>query len=133
MCGQHIDGADQLIEFTSALYDPRIMQERCRTHTAIKTGSFGFAEWCGAGVIAIADPRTIVRAKEHEGVLGQAMLFECTHHLPHGPIDFHHDIAIETDTGLPLELVAHKERHVRHGMGQIKKEGLLLIAPNEIY
>lgn len=83
-------------------------------------------------MIAVGDPRAVIRGKQDEGVGGDLGGVEGLEDFADRPIEFHHNIAIQAGTRFILELVAAEERHVRHRMGQVKEERPVAVAMNEI-
>src|SRR5699024_6674639 len=79
-------------------------------------------------------PGAIVgKDKNENSVFFQSLIFDGLIDLTDGPIELHHDIAIETGAGLPFEPVAAKERYVRHGMGQIEEKWLISMTFDKIH
>jgi len=100
-------------------------------NAAVEGGAFGFAIGGGAGVVAVDSPRAVVGAEDDDGVFGEVVLVEGLHDLADGPVEFHHDIAVETGARFAFEFFADVERHVGHGVGDVEEEGLVLFPFNK--
>src|SRR5262249_40555545 len=75
--------------------------------------AFPFAQWVRrAGMVAIAQPRSVVRSEDHPGVLLETRSLERGHHLPHRPVDFLDDVAIKAARRLATKPLAHVQRDV---------------------
>ena len=60
----------------------------------------------------------------------EASALQRIEYLPDRPVDFRDDVGIEA-AGLPLELVRHEQRHVRHRVRDVEEERLLAIPLDE--
>ena len=46
---------------------------------------------------------SIVAGIDHKGVVGDTRIIHSFHHLPHRPINLHHEVPVRSKLGLPLE------------------------------
>ena len=73
-------------------------------------------------MVAVVDPRPVVRSEHDDRIGGRAALFQRLEHFAHAPVDLHHHVAVQSLLAFALELVRDEERHVRHGVGQVEEE-----------
>ena len=82
--------------------------------------------------ILIELPWAVVGGVDDECVLIELQLAEGFENLSGGPIEFLDAVAIETDLALAFELRRGVDRDVRHAVGEIDEEGLLLVGRDEL-
>src|SRR4051794_5489974 len=82
---------------------------------------------------AIRKPWAIVGCEQNERVLFEPIPLQRLQHLPDEPVHFHDDISIQTAFGLPAELLAHKERHVRLIRRYVEKERPVLMSVDKLH
>ena len=84
-------------------------------------------------MVAVTQPRAVVAGEHHQRVVGQPVLVERLEDLADGPVDLHDHVAVEPGLRLPLELVADEQRDVRHRVGDVQEERLVLVRPDELH
>jgi hypothetical protein len=90
----------------------------------IEHGSLAFAKRAGgAGVVAVAEPRAVIGCEDQKGVIFKPQPLQCGDELADGPVDFGEDIREGTFAGFVLKLFSGEQRHVDHGVWQVKEEG----------
>jgi hypothetical protein len=130
--GQDVDGTEGAGGTGAGRDETGEFDEARAADTAIETGAFGFAEGGFAGVMAVGDPGAVIGGEENEGMIGDLGGIQGIEDFADGPIEFHHDVAVEAGAGFILEPVTAEERHVRHRVREIEEEGLILVAVDEI-
>ena len=120
---QQVDGRGQLVADRSGGRRPRPPHDARHALPAFEGGSLAFAKTARrAGVVAVVDPRPVVRSEHDDRIGGRAALFQRLEHFAHAPVDLHHHVAVQSLLAFALELVRDEERHVRHGVGQVEEE-----------
>ena len=84
-------------------------------------------------MVAVGDPRTVVRGEDHQRIALQPQLFERPEHLADAPVQLHHHVAVKPLFAFALEFVRDGQRHVRHRVGQIEEEGALPVLADELH
>ncbi len=79
-------------------------------------------------MVAVVQPRSVIRGKDHERLAIESMPGERRQDLSDRPVDFFHHVAIHAGGRLALELVADVQRNMGHALRHVQQEGLILVA-----
>jgi hypothetical protein len=82
-------------------------------------------------VIAVAEPRAVVRAEQDHRVPVEIEAAERAQDLADGPVDLHDHVAEEALLRFALEFVRNVQRDVTHRVRHIEEEGLVLVLLDE--
>ena len=96
---------------------------------AVEGRPFPFAQRAGrAGVVAVEQPRAVVGGEHHQRVVVEAVAFQRRQDLPDRPVDLLDHVAVEAALRLAFEFVGDVQRHVRHVVGHVEKERLVVVS-----
>ena len=85
---QQVDGRGQLVADRSGGCRPRPPHDARHALPAFEGGSLAFAKTARrAGVVAVVDPRPVVRSEHDDRIGGRAALFQRLEHFAHAPVD----------------------------------------------
>ena len=82
-------------------------------------------------MLAVTQPRPVVRGEHHQRILLQTVLLQRRQHLPDRPVQFHDHVAVQSLLRLALVFVRHEQRDVGHAVRQVEKEGFVLVLVDE--
>ena len=102
------------------------------SRTPVKSRALGLAVRGRARVIAIRNPRAIIRRKNHHRIICHGRFLQSARDLSHGPIYFHHHIGIQAHTRFALKRIAAKQGHMRHIVGDVQEKRLVRVACDKI-
>src|SRR5690625_7307388 len=101
----------------------RIFDDDRITYASVEGGSFPFPKPGDAGVIAIREPGAIVRNNENENrVFFESLLLDRLVDLTHGPVQFHHHIAVKARFRFSSETLTAVKRNTGPRMGQTEEK-----------
>jgi len=81
-------------------------------------GKLAFSQRLGRTcVVAIFEPRTIVRSENNQCLLVQFKAVKRLQNLSDRPVKFHHHVAVKSLLTLATEFVGDKQRDMHHRMG----------------
>ncbi len=112
--GQQIERTPRALRNRTALDAARKPHRAGAADSPVEARTLGLAVRRRAGMVPVGSPRSVVRCEEDEGVVLHTSGFQRPGDLADRPVDLHHDIAIQSGTGLTPELVAAEQRHMRH-------------------
>src|SRR5690625_4181715 len=111
----------------------RIFDDDRIAYASVEGGSFPFPKPGDAGVIAIGEPGAIVRNNENENsVFFESLLLDRLVDLTHGPVQFHHHIAVKAGFRFSFETITAVKRNMGHGGREIEEKRLISMSPDEI-
>ena len=84
-------------------------------------------------MIAVREPRSVIRREDEQRVFFQLLLLQRLHHLAHRPVDLFDHIAEETALRLACKLLRNMQRHMRHVVREVEEERLLAIRRDELH
>src|SRR5206468_657266 len=100
---------------------------------ALPRGCLAFAQRPGrAAVVAVREPRPVIREENDERVLVKTEPFQRGHDLSGAPVDLFTGVAIEAPLCLAPELLARPKWNMWHRVCDVKKERLVLVLLDEL-
>ena len=103
-------------------------------HAALECGPFALAQRAGGPtVIAVAQPRSVIRYEDDKRVLVEAVPFEGVENSAHRPIDLTDYIAVESSCCLAPKIIRNMQGHMGHWMRQIQEESVVLVGIDKCY
>ena len=132
-CRKKVDIGSQFVTGRSRLGSTFPVHHARDTVTSVESGSFSLTQSAGrTGMVTVVRPRTVIRRKDTQCIFFQPLFAERFQYFTDTPVQFHHDIAIQSLFALSFKLVGNGQRNMRHGMCQIDKERFILVLLDEI-
>lgn len=102
--------------------------------SAFEGGTFAIAKWSGgATVVFKLEPRAVVGSEDEVGVLIELQLAEEVDEAADFVVDVFDDIGVGVGGIGVADVIGHIERNVRHGVGEVEEEGLVLVGLDEVH
>ena len=121
--GQDIDGHGWLVAGGIGGDGGGPFHDAGNTAAAIEHGAFAFAQWFGrAGVVAVAEPWSVVGGEDEESVVFDAESAGCFDELSDGPVDFGEDIGEGSLAGSALKFFRGEQGDMDHAVWQVQEE-----------
>src|SRR5690625_5303909 len=121
--GKQVDGAEGVKGARAGIQMIRIFDDDRIAYASVEGGSFPFPKPGDAGVIAIGEPGAIVRNNENENsVFFESLLLDRLVDLTHGPVQFHHHIAVKAGFRFSFETITAVKRNMRSEERRVGKE-----------
>ena len=93
------------------------------SHATFHRPALAPSEWTGGSALLVEErPRSVVAQEDHNRALVEPELPQRVYDLSNAPVDFLHDIAVDTARAAAGELARGEEWHVRHRVSEIEKE-----------
>ena len=101
--------------------------------SAFEVGSFAVAEWFGgAAVVFKMQPGAVVGGEDDVGVVGETFLADGVHEAADLGVDVFDDAGVSILRIRVADILRYEERDVRHAVGEVEEEGLLLVGGDEL-